>query len=144
MSARRIITRFEKNGEKLVSVSLGRYGKAEAVLYEPDFDFLCRLGLSTSWRQSPLGYVVTPACKASGQNVSVARCLVDAAEGQVVRYIDGDKKNLRSKNLVVVEGGYATRRDRDFITPPTLLELYREVMREPVERAKPYRSSGSA
>ena len=44
-------------------------------------------------------YVTAPSTAATGNNILVARVLMDAKRGEIVRYIDGDPTNLRKSNL---------------------------------------------
>jgi hypothetical protein len=45
----------------------------------------------------------------------VARALLDAGAGQIVRYLDGNPLNLRSENLRLVAGNGAIKRARDYL-----------------------------
>lgn len=53
--------------------------------------------------------------------LSVARVLVDAEPGEIVKYRDGNPLNLRLENLVKVKGP-SKRRDRDFIRSSVSIE----------------------
>ena len=108
----------DKHSNELVQVPLGRTGSAFATLYKSDFEYLLSIGLSKSWNTYPNGIVTAPAYRAKGSQVTVARVLLDADIGENVQYVDGDRLNLRRENLRLVNGGWATRRDRDFLTPP--------------------------
>jgi hypothetical protein len=120
-----IITSCEHTGRSLVHVQIPRYqppkatpqAPLEAVLYLDDFDMMLALGLSPHWQRSPSGYVVAAAHLASGSHVGVARVMLDAGPGEIVRFLDRNPLNLRSENLKLVPG-WATRRDRDWLTPP--------------------------
>lgn len=103
----------------LAYVSLGTRGeKGVAVIAEADLAMLESLGLSLRWNRHPrTGAVFAPAGKASGSNVLVARVLLDAGKGENVRFKNGDPTDLRRDNLILDKTGYATRRDRDYLTP---------------------------
>lgn len=114
----RIIDHVCHAGVDLALVPLGRFGnRGYAVIEADDLSTLEALGLSMAWnRNQQTGTVFTPAVKASGGNVQVARVLLDLGPGQIVRYANGDPTDLRRQNLSVVDGN-AIRRDRDFLTP---------------------------
>lgn len=118
MVIRKTIEFVENGGRKLVGISLGpNSDKGIAIIERDDLDFLIRLGLSLSWSTSPQGSIVTSAHRAAGHKVSVARVLLDAMPGTMIRYRDKNPLNLRKDNLELVKG-YSKRRDRDFLTPP--------------------------
>ncbi len=110
---------MNENATKLIKrIPLGPNGsKGEATIYQEDYDYLMSIGLSSSWNLWPNGYVIACAYKAKGNNVSVPRVLLDARQGEVVHYVDGNRLNLRRDNLELYEG-YAKHRDRDFLTEP--------------------------
>lgn len=115
IGARRIRDLVSPEGTPLKAVSLpGGETPNEAVVDLDDFQSLMGMGLSVSWRISS-GYVVAPSSNALGGYVSVARVLTDAGPGQIVRYIDGDRFNLRRSNLALEEG-HGRRATRDLVT----------------------------
>lgn len=95
-------------------VGLGPQSEAAAAIDTPDLAFLLSLGCSTSWRLLPTGYVAASERSATGRSIGVARALLDAGPGTVVKHLDGDKLNLRRSNLVLIPG-YSKRRDRDYL-----------------------------
>jgi hypothetical protein len=99
---------------ELITVSVSN--RFETTLYRDDYAVLLALGLSPSWFIWRSGYVATPAPYSPNGHVNVARVLLDAGEGEVVRYVDSDKLNLRRENLLI-EPGFALRRDRAALTP---------------------------
>lgn len=107
------------HNDGLAYVPLGTRGqRGVAVISDDDLAMLEKLGLSLRWNRHPrTGAVHAPAGKASGSNVLVARVLMDAGKGQVVRFRNGDPTDLRRDNLILDNDGYATRRDRDYLTP---------------------------
>jgi hypothetical protein len=110
----KIICGHDTDGREIVYIPLA--GKGEATLYHDDFERLQELGLSLSWNRLPNGYVTAPAYKAPGKSIQVARVILDAGPFERVKYINGDPTDLRSKNLCLLSGGGASRRDRDFIS----------------------------
>ena len=96
-------------------VPLGRKGANEVAIWEDDYNFVRRLGLSGNWTKLLNNHVIATAPKASGNHVLVARVLLDAKAGQSVRYLDGNPLNLRRENLQLIERGGSIRRDRDFL-----------------------------
>ncbi len=46
----------------------------------------------------------------------VGRILTDAKAGQQVRYLDGNPLNLRRENLIIKQGGFSLRNDREYLT----------------------------
>ncbi len=110
---------FETEHRELALVPLDNEGRNHAVMYKEDYVYLTELlGLSCTWRMHPNGYVMAPAYLAKGGSVTVARVLMDTGAGETIRYMDGDKLNLRRDNLYVIEGGNSTRRDRDCLRRP--------------------------
>lgn len=106
-----------QNVGKQIAVVTTRNGK-KIELYLEDYEYLMGLGLSPAWNLSPKGYVSAPAYRAKGGQIGVARVLLDAGPGDLVRYYDGNPSNLRRENLSLAAGvGWSTRRDRDFLTP---------------------------
>lgn len=106
----------DESGELVAYVGLGRKGeKGHAILYEEDLDLLLSLGLSLRWNRLSKGGTIT--CPASQTSVQVARVLLDAGPGQNIHYRNGDPTDLRRRNLAINEAGFATRRDRDLLTP---------------------------
>lgn len=108
---------FKADDRELALVPLGKKGEDRAVIYKEDYVFLTHiLGLSATWRLHPNGYVMAPCSRSSGSSVTVARVLIDTGPGETIRYLDGDKLNLRRCNLNVIQGGMSKRRDREFLT----------------------------
>ena len=106
---------IKEDGRDLCLVPLGREGrKGTAKIWKDDLEFLFRLGLSPSWGTVLGAYVTAAARLAHGQHVMVARVLMDAGVGQSIRYLDGDRSNLRRENIQVVTGS-GIRRDRDYL-----------------------------
>lgn len=117
---RTVIHTLDEAGRKVCLVPLGRNGeKGSAIIEEKDLSFLVdELGLSLRWnRIAKTGAVVAPAGNASGSKVLVSRVLLNLGPGENVRYLNSDPTDLRRFNLAVNYDGWATRRDRDFVTP---------------------------
>ena len=105
------------DGERaLVRVPLGRSGLKFAEIWRDDWDFVLKLGASPNWNcVGEHGHVTVCARGASGNHIAVGRILLDAGPGETVRYLDGNKFNLRRENLRLVSSGWACRRDRDYL-----------------------------
>ena len=115
IGARRIRDLVSPEGTPIKAISLpGGETPNEAVVDLDDFSFLMKLGLSVA-RRIGSGYVVAPSSKSPSGYVSVARVLTDAGPGQIVRYLDGDRFNLRRSNLAL-EDGHGRRATRDLVT----------------------------
>jgi hypothetical protein len=99
-------TRFA--GRDAVRVELTNAPGRHAILDADDFAALVARGYSRSWylNQSGTGqtYVRLSCSKWLGYNETVARLIVSAGNGQVVKYRDGDPLNLRRGNLTVHRG----------------------------------------
>lgn len=106
-------------GQSIAILPLGPEGnKGNAILCRDDLLFLHSLGLSIKWnRLSKIGYVTAPCAFVRGGHLLPARVLLNAGPRQTVRYKDGDPTNLRRSNLSLEEGGWAKRRDRDYLRP---------------------------
>jgi hypothetical protein len=90
-------------GEIVVTVPLGPNGKhGECILDKSDMDSLLTMGVSTNWTVTK-GYV-TASGKSSNNHVLIARVLTGASHGERVRFLDGNKLNLRRHNLKLVKG----------------------------------------
>jgi hypothetical protein len=96
----------------LLRVPLGRTDK-EAIIDPLGLAHLMHMGLTFNWHCTPKGYVLASA--KDGQKVSVARVLIDAKEGEHVRFKDRNPLNLCRDNLELVPSNKGTKRDRDFI-----------------------------
>lgn len=111
---RRNVETVIENGRELCRVCIK---DKTAELWKDDYDFLVNeLRVNPNWvvahgRKNVLALAIT------NSKVSVARCLLDADIGQIVRYKDGNCLNLRRENLLLLEGDKRAgkRRDRNFI-----------------------------
>ncbi len=104
-----------QRGEYLVHVPLSRNGEKEATVSYEDYHTLLSLGVSPNWQLTGGSVVArTPI----GQAL-IGRILMDAKKGQQVRYKDGNSLNLRRDNLMLRNGGFSLRNDREelSITP---------------------------
>ena len=111
----------------LARVPLGGEPGIYAEMWKDDFDFLIRLGLSPNWAcyRGNVGFYVTASAVESPSNrVLVARVLLDADAGQMVRYADGNPLNMRRENLRVVANAKAKTRARAFIRSKNILEIF--------------------
>jgi hypothetical protein len=104
----------EEKNNTVYHIPLGKSGNYAAI-YKEDYDYLIQLEVSKTWNDGTLGYV-TAYCKSiPGTRVAIARVLMDAGEGETVRYLDGDRTNLRRNNLIKMKDCRAKRRDRDYL-----------------------------
>jgi hypothetical protein len=80
-----------------------------------DFDIHEARGLSWQWLLHDNGrgllYVAVPLTDATGGLVTVSRLLVNAPPGSRIKYLDGNRLNLRRENLFVGKG-YSKGRER--------------------------------
>lgn len=105
-------------GEGAILVPLGRDSKkGYAVVDKDDWEFLQKLGVSTTWNLSARGVVIAAAHLSKSGTVRIARVLMDAGPGQIVKHKDGNKLDLRRENLELRDEGYSLVRDREFLTP---------------------------
>jgi hypothetical protein len=108
------LVHFTTKNTVLVPLSGGRGGWA--VVNEDDLALLESVGLSLRWtRDISSGAVSAPASASPNRHVSVSRVLLDAGEGEAVRFLNGDPTDLRRENLLLVDGS-GTRRDRDYLS----------------------------
>lgn len=116
-----------QRGEYLVRVPLSRNGEKEATVSYEDYHTLLSLGVSPNWQLTG-GSVVArttqrvlegPEVRTQGRQVLIGRILMNAKAGQQVRYKDGNSLNLRRDNLMLRNGGFSLRNDREelSITP---------------------------
>jgi hypothetical protein len=95
-------------GRAAVRVELTNAPGQQAVVDADDFAALVAQGYSRSWYVNRSGtgqtYVRLSSRKWLGNNETVARLIVGAGKGQVVKYRDGDPLNLRRRNLVLKRG----------------------------------------
>ena len=78
-----------------------------ARLDRADFDALMADGWSDRWYLNKAGlyaYPSVPDTAHRGANVTVARLIVGRPAGRIVRYRDGDRRNLCRANLEVTQG----------------------------------------
>lgn len=113
---KRDIELVDVEGRPLVVIHLNKAGDKICSLWKSDYDFLIDdCGLNPNWLTNPDRDNVL-ATSITSTRVGVARVLLDAKEGEVVKYRDGNPLNLKRENLLLVDaknGG--RRRDRDFI-----------------------------
>jgi len=116
---RRNVETVIENERELVRSSLNGNGNKIVEIWKDDYDFLInKLKLNPNWvtsnaeKNNVLAFSITKS-----NRVSVARCLLDADVGQIVRYKDGNPLNLRRENLLLMDGDKRAgkRRDRNFI-----------------------------
>jgi hypothetical protein len=110
------------DGSRIAEVPLPR-GRA-ATIDEADLDRLLKGGVSPAWflnsNGNGLHYVRSNAPAAFGvpNLVQVARLIVEPPPGCTVRYLDGNRLNLRRANLAIMAAASrAKARERDFGLP---------------------------
>lgn len=114
---RRNVETVTENGRELVKSSVNGKEDIIAEMWRDDYDFLVHtLKLNPNWT-SPYNRSNVLAIGITNSKISVARCLLDADVGQIVRYKDGNPLNLRRENLLLMDGDKRAgkRRDRNFI-----------------------------
>ncbi len=94
-----------------------------AIIDSDAFDKLTAAGVSLCWTLNTAGdrqhrYVRAPASGVTGGLVTVARIVMDAGPGQIVRYRDGDPLNLTRSNLYLTSGS-AKRTDSAAFRDPS-------------------------
>ena len=112
---RRLVDRVIEKGRALTRVPLGRSQEKYCEIWEDDYRFLLKLGMTGNFNAIGNNYVTAASKRASGSHVLVARVLLDAGPGDAIRYLDKNPLNLRRENLKLVSGGNGIRRDRDYL-----------------------------
>jgi len=101
------IRTVDRDGAEIVLVPLANH-HLPAKLLADDFDRLVSDGVSLAWtfndNGSGYGYVRTYSGAVAGKLTSIARLIVNAGRGKVVKYRDGDRLNLRRDNLWIARG----------------------------------------
>lgn len=124
----RPITTVQEGTREVARVPLGRNASLHAEIYRDDFDFLVKLGLSPNWssyKNVTGNYVTASAVDTPSKHVLVARVLMDAGAGQVVRYADGNPLNMRRENLRLVHSAKGKTRARSFVYAKNIVEVSR-------------------
>lgn len=88
----------------IIAVPLGRDGEQEALIDLQDYKDLVALGVSPNWQLRGGNVSAKSSNIAADESILVARVLMDARPGQMVRFKDRDYKNLQRSNLSVVSG----------------------------------------
>ena len=90
-------------GEIIVTVPLGKDSKhGECILDKSDMDRLLTMGVSTNWTLNN-GHV-TASAKTSNNHILIARVISGASFGERVKFLDGNRLNLRKHNLELERG----------------------------------------
>lgn len=120
--AANVCRRTLADGSRIAEVPLPR-GRT-VVIDGADFDRLLEGGVSPAWflngNGKGLHYVRAQARRFGVPNlVQVARLITEPPPGCTVRYLDGNRLNLRRANLAIVAAASrAKARERDFGLPP--------------------------
>jgi len=97
-----------ENGNRIVIVPLSNSTR-KIKLLDKDYKELVKLGVGLPWKWA-VGQVWV---RNGGRNNAVARLLLDADKGEVIRYVDKNPANLLLSNLARVAGnGKYRARDR--------------------------------
>ena len=114
---RTFIRALYQDGAAIVLVPLANWS-VPARLLAAEFDRVIAAGFSTSWTLNHNGrgccYVRCAHRNATGRLVSVPRIVADAGSGEVVKYRDGNRLNLRRDNLEL-DAGRALGREAEFL-----------------------------
>jgi hypothetical protein len=105
MKTKRKPRTFLAAGVLLAAVPLAS-GNGEAVMHAADLDRLSDAGVGCNLCLNPSGRGIAyvRASQRGGNTVNVARFIAGARRGEVVRYHDGDRRNLRRENLYLTRG----------------------------------------
>src|SRR5689334_10410359 len=90
----------DEKGAKIVKIPIANT-EYYATLYADDFKELMAMGVSPRWSYYS-GHVKAVA---NSKTYCVARALMDATKGEQVKYLNGDRFDLRRDNLVIARGG---------------------------------------
>lgn len=103
---------MDRDGKAITLVPLASGGTAK--VFTEDFYRLTAAGFSDQWTANDAGngysYVRCARNGATGRLVTVPRLIMAPPRGYVVRYLDGDRTNLRRDNLCL-EKGWAKDRE---------------------------------
>jgi hypothetical protein len=88
-----------EDSERVVYVPFSN-ARGKAKLLEKDYNELVKLHVGLPWKFA-VGRVFV---RSGGRNLSIARLLLDAKKGEVIRHIDHDPTNLIRTNLLRVDG----------------------------------------
>lgn len=112
-ASNRTAIEIQEEGRALALVPLGPRSERVATIWNDDYVLLMSLGLSSNWLALNSGNYVYTSTK-HGQ-IIIARVLLDAKPGQIVRYLDSDPMNLKRENLVLMYRDIAKKRDRELV-----------------------------
>jgi len=109
MKPTRVIRGADPCGRPIVRVQLARLPGIFATVDADDYDSWVAAGLSTNWYLNASGSgsssrLMFSLTTAAGSMAGVARYLLRAGAGERVRYLDGDRLNLRRSNLGLTQG----------------------------------------
>lgn len=110
------VVRIVQTEKPIALVPLAQGSKGHAQIYLDDLENLLQRGLSPKWNRLESGYVTAPCSAAAGNNVQVARVLLDAGPNYRVKYNSYDRTDLRRENVLLVASYGSSRRDRDFLS----------------------------
>lgn len=99
-----VLNSRDDDGRLVVGVPLSNRPGRHVWLYEADYETITNDHGNASWFLNDNGkghLYVRMKSRDRGNNVMVARLVVSDPKAQVIRYRDGDRLNLRSRNLDV-------------------------------------------
>jgi len=101
-------------GRAALKVPLDNHGRTHAIVEPHAYQRVLDSGLTGMWFTNSNGhgrrYVRTVTAGSRGTLTLIARVIMDAGPGEVIRYANGDSLDLRAMNLVS-RRGRAKRRD---------------------------------
>lgn len=104
----RVLQGVAADGGKIVKVEMSNRQGTFVTVDADDYVALVAEGLPTRWFLNRAGsghdYVRFAPGRFAGKLETVARRIVRSRPGRIVRYVDGDRLNLRRSNLYLIPG----------------------------------------
>ncbi|MCX5518077.1 hypothetical protein OSH10_06490 [Kaistia defluvii] len=111
---RQPIAFIDEFGMAALKVPLDNHGRSHAIVEPHAYQRVLDSGLTGMWFTNSNGhgrrYVRTATAGSRGTLTLIARVIMDAGPGEVIRYANGDSLDLRVMNLLSMRGR-AKRRD---------------------------------
>ncbi|BCP51751.1 hypothetical protein K32_03680 [Kaistia sp. 32K] len=113
-SRRQPIPFIDEFGAEALKIPLDGHGLRHAIVSPRDYQGVLDSGLTGAWFTNGNGhgrrYVRTWAPGSPGTLALIARVILEAGPGEIIRYANGDSLDLRGSNLMIMRGR-AKRRD---------------------------------
>lgn len=96
----------DEYGQPIAVVPLARGGSAKIDAH--DLEELIQRGITPNWTFNPSGggdYAYVRSRTPENNLVSIGRLVTGARPGEAVKYRNGDRRDLRRRNLYVTNGG---------------------------------------